>query len=100
MRCMQRLGFVLRASPVSRRLRHGGVFPSFPPVNEQGRMRFGRRGDDTSMQARGREEGERSTATFSLADDLPESSAHRQRICLVCTMERGCRRVGRRGVSK
>jgi hypothetical protein len=48
---------------------------SASPVKEQGRVRSGHRGDSASMQTRSREGEERSTATFSLADDLPEGSS-------------------------
>jgi hypothetical protein len=47
---------------------------SASPVNEQGHVRSGRRGGGASIQTRSREGEERSTATFSLADDLPEGS--------------------------
>jgi hypothetical protein len=47
---------------------------SASPVKEQGHVRSGRRDDGASMRTRSREGEERSTATFSLADDLPEGS--------------------------
>jgi hypothetical protein len=47
---------------------------SASPVKEQGRVRSGHRGDGASMRTRSREGEERSTVTFSLADDLPEGS--------------------------
>jgi hypothetical protein len=72
--CMQELGFGSRAPPVSRRLRQRRRPPQLPPVNEQGHVTFGHHGDGTSIRTRSREGEERSTATFSLAIDLPKGS--------------------------
>jgi hypothetical protein len=74
--------------------------PQLPPVNEQGCVRSGRNGDDTSMQTRSRERGEWLTATFSLADDLPEGSGSPAKDSPCLHDGEVLQESGERGVSK